>query len=197
MAAVDAPVPTRPGGGSGPGPRDRARRTLLRLLPLAPGVVLMGIFLVGPIGYALYGSLTNAALTGYRAVTPEFVGLDNYTQLFTSRQFWQSVWLTLVFVVGSAVVGQNVLGMSLALLVRNGPRRTGSVVSALVVAAWVLPEIVAAFTLYAFFATDGTLNTVIGWFGLDGPTWLISFPVLAVVLANVWRGTAFSSFSAR
>src|SRR6478735_5626444 len=56
----------------------------------------------------------------------------------------------------------------------------------------VLPEIVAAFALYAFFSTDGTLNQVLGWFGLEGPTWLISVPMLAVILANIWRGTAFS-----
>ncbi len=193
MSTALAPAPSRRNrGGPGRGAATGGRRTLLRLLPLAPGVVLMGIFLVGPIGYALYGSLTNAALSGYRAVAPEFVGLDNYTQLFTSSQFWESVWLTLVFVVGSAIVGQNVLGMALALLVRNGPKRLGSVVSSLVVTAWVLPEIVAAFTLYAFFATDGTLNEMLGWLGLDGPTWLITVPLLTVILANVWRGTAFS-----
>ena len=82
--------------------------------------------------------------------------------------------------------------MALALLLRNGPKRTGSVVSALVVIAWVLPEIVAAFTLYAFFSSEGTLNTALGWLGLDGPSWLIRFPMFSVILANVWRGTAFS-----
>lgn len=195
MTTVDTATPARPSGGPGParpGNGDAGRRGLLRLMPLTPAVVLMGIFLVGPIGYALYGSLTNAALTGYRAASPEFVGLENYEKLFTSGQFWQSVWLTLVFVVGSAVIGQNVLGMSLAVLVRSGPKRLASAVTALVVTAWVLPEIVAAFALYAFFATDGTLNEVISWFGLEGPTWLLTFPMLSVVLANVWRGTAFS-----
>ena len=29
-------------------------------------------------------------------------------------------------------------------------------------------------------------------FGLPGPTWLFAFPMLSVILANVWRGTAFS-----
>jgi multiple sugar transport system permease protein len=191
VAAVDVSTPTRPRGGSGPAATGR-RRTLVRLLPLTPSVVLMGIFLVGPIGYALYGSLTNAALSGYRAASPEFVGLDNYTKLFTSGAFWESVWLTLLFVVGSALIGQNVLGMALALLTRTGPPRLASTVRALVVTAWVLPEIVAAFALYAFFATDGTLNAMISWVGLEGPTWLLSLPLLSVVLANVWRGTAFS-----
>jgi multiple sugar transport system permease protein len=152
----------------------------------------MLVFLAGPIAYALYGSLTNTALTGYRAADPEFIGLDNYAELLSSGEFWSSAWLTLLFVLASAVVGQNVLGMALALLLRvaRGPLRP--VVSALVVTAWVLPEIVAAFALYAFFSADGTLNAVLGAVGAGGTAWLVSFPMMSVILANVWRGTAFS-----
>jgi multiple sugar transport system permease protein len=67
-----------------------------------------------------------------------------------------------------------------------------SLVGTFVVAAWVLPEIVAAFAAYAFFNQTGTLNTVLAWFGIQGANWLYTFPMIAVILANVWRGTAFS-----
>ncbi|RMI09610.1 carbohydrate ABC transporter permease [Cellulomonas triticagri] len=173
-------------------PRRRPGRTALRLAPLAPAVALMLVFLAGPVLWSFYGSLTNQALTGYRAAAPEFVGLDNYTALLADDGFWKAVVLTVVFVGASAVIGQNVLGMALALLLRATSKPLRATVSTLVVVAWVLPEIVAAFALYAFFSTDGTLNQVLGWFGLEGPTWLISVPMLAVVLANIWRGTAFS-----
>jgi multiple sugar transport system permease protein len=152
----------------------------------------MAVFLAGPVLWSFYGSLTNQALTGYRAAQPEFVGLDNYAALLSDDGFWKAVVLTVVFVGASAVIGQNVLGMALALLLRATNKALRATVSAIVVVAWVLPEIVAAFALYAFFSTDGTLNNVLGWFGLDGPTWLISVPMLAVILANIWRGTAFS-----
>jgi multiple sugar transport system permease protein len=161
-------------------------------VPLLPAVVLMAVFLAGPVLWSFYGSLTNQALTGYRAAQPEFVGLDNYAALLSDDGFWKAVVLTVVFVGASAVIGQNVLGMALALLLRATNKALRATVSAIVVVAWVLPEIVAAFALYAFFSTDGTLNNVLGWFGLDGPTWLISVPMLAVILANIWRGTAFS-----
>lgn len=178
--------------GPGSRPRRRPGRTALRLAPLLPAVALMAVFLAGPVLWSFYGSLTNQALTGYRAANPEFVGLDNYASLVADGDFWKAVVLTVVFVGASAVVGQNVLGMALALLLRAAARPLRAVVSALVVVAWVLPEIVAAFALYAFFSTDGTLNQVLGWVGLTGPTWLITFPMLAVILANIWRGTAFS-----
>lgn len=190
MSAV-AP-PDRTAAGRRPRPRRRPWRAAARLLPLLPAVVLLAVFLAGPVLWSFYGSLTDQALTGYRAADPEFIGLDNYAALLGSDEFWQAVGLTVVFVGASAVIGQNVLGMAIALLLRAGNRVLRAVVSTLVVVAWVLPEIVAAFALYAFFATDGTLNAVLGWFGLAGPTWLITFPMLAVILANVWRGTAFS-----
>jgi multiple sugar transport system permease protein len=183
----------RPAAGGGlRRPRRRPGRTALRLAPLLPAVVLMLVFLAGPVLWSFYGSLTNQALTGYKAANPEFVGLDNYAALLTDDGFWKAVVLTIVFVGASAVIGQNVLGMALALLLRATSAGIRGVVSAIVVVAWVLPEIVAAFALYAFFSTDGTLNNVLGWFGLEGPTWLISVPMLAVILANIWRGTAFS-----
>ena len=174
-------------------PRSRPRRVALtRVLPLVPAVALLLLFLAGPIVYSLYGSLTNTALTGYKAANPDFIGLDNYANLFSSPEFWKSVWLTVLFVGASAVIGQNVLGMLLALLMRSSVKPLRSIVGGLVVTAWVLPEIVAAFALYAFFSTDGTLNSMLGWIGLEGTTWLITFPMFAVIMANIWRGTAFS-----
>jgi multiple sugar transport system permease protein len=187
-ATLDRPA----AGGGFRRPCRRPGRTALRLAPLLPAVALMLVFLAGPVLWSFYGSLTNQALTGYKAANPEFVGLDNYAELLTDDGFWKAVVLTVVFVGASAVIGQNVLGMALALLLRAAAKPLRAVVSALVVVAWVLPEIVAAFALYAFFSTDGTLNQVLGWFGLEGPTWLISVPMLAVILANIWRGTAFS-----
>lgn len=175
-----------------PSKRRPASRNIWRSIPLIPSVVLMAVFLAGPIAYALFGSLTNRATTGPNALNPSFVGLENYSQLFVSSEFWHSVWLTLVFTIASAIIGQNVLGMVLAVLQRVAPRSVSRAVSAVVVGAWVLPEIVATFALYAFFTSEGTLNIILSWFGIQGPAWLVQFPMLAVILANTWRGTAFS-----
>lgn len=178
--------------GRGSSPRPRRGSRLARILPLLPAILLLMAFMAGPIAYALYGSLTNRSMTGPRAANPQFIGLDNYAELFTSPNFWMSLWLTVVFVLASAVIGQNVLGMLLAVLLRSAVKPLRSIVGGLVVLAWVLPEIVAAFALYAFFSKDGTLNVMLGWVGLGGTAWLYYFPMLAVILANIWRGTAFS-----
>lgn len=157
-----------------------------------PSLLLLALFLAGPVVWAVVVSFTNSALTGRNAREPGWVGLDNYANLFADRDFPLSLGLTVVFVLGSAVIGQNLLGLALALLLARVNRVTRAVVGTTVVAAWVLPEIVAAFAAYAFFADEGSLNGVLSAVGIDGANWLYDWPMLAVILANVWRGTAFS-----
>ncbi|MBO3662542.1 carbohydrate ABC transporter permease [Microbacterium stercoris] len=178
-------------GGPG-GPSGRLARDAVRALPLLPAVVLLAIFLIGPVISAFFGAFTNASLRGAAARGAEFVGFRNFTDLFADPDFPKSVVITLVFLIGSAIIGQNVLGMVLALAMRSAHGITGSVVSTIVVAAWVLPEIVASFACYAFFAPEGTLNTLLSLVGITGPSWLYDWPLFSVILANTWRGTAFS-----
>ena len=169
-----------------------AGRTLARSAPLIPSMVLLAVFLLAPVVSSFYGSFTDSALTGSAAKGATFIGLQNYFHLFSDPDFLQSIWLTVVFLIGSAIIGQNVLGYGLAMLMQSGNRIIRGVVGTLVVTSWVLPEIVAAFAAYAFFHADGTLDSILRLLGLTGPNWLYSFPMLAVILANVWRGTAFS-----
>ncbi|MFG1701170.1 carbohydrate ABC transporter permease [Nonomuraea sp. NPDC049309] len=185
MTVATAPSPavtgTPPGGPS--------RRGVLRwLLPLGPALVLLAIFMAGPILWSVYIAFTNETLTGSASVNSQFVGFDNFVRLFDDPNFINSFLLTFVFVIGSAVIGQNTLGLIIALLMRGRGRVTRSVVNGVVIAAWVMPEIVAAACWFSFLAEEGTLNTVLG----IEQEWLYTAPMFAVILANVWRGTAFS-----
>ena len=84
--------------------RAHARRSLARAVPLVPAIGLLVVFLVGPILSSFYGSFTNMSLTGSAAASAQWVGLQNYIDLFNSPDFPVSVWLTLVFLIGSAVM---------------------------------------------------------------------------------------------
>ncbi len=179
--------PTPPSGR--PAPKGRSVR---RTIPLVPAAVLLLLFMLGPVLWSVWGSFTNAALSGRAASEPSFVGLDNYVALFTDPDFPNAVWLTVIFLIVSAVIGQNFLGLGLALLTATAPKIVRSIVATTVVTAWVLPEIVAAFACYAFFSGDGTLNVLTGFLGLEPVEWLFAYPLAAVILANIWRGTAFS-----
>ncbi|YCH08448.1 carbohydrate ABC transporter permease [Arthrobacter sp. alpha11c] len=167
-------------------------RRYLRLLPVVPSVLLLLLFLLAPVAWSFYASFTNAALSGRAARDPQWVGLENYVRMFSDDSFPLAAWLTVVFVAASAVLGQNVLGLLIALLMTRSRKAVSSWVGTAVVAAWVLPEIVAAFAAYAYFNREGTLNQMLAFFGGQGPDWLYTFPLVAIILANTWRGTAFS-----
>jgi multiple sugar transport system permease protein len=160
-----------------------------RIGAFLPALLLLGVFFAGPLLWAVYSAFTDVALTGSAEIN--FVGVDNFTTMWQDQQFWNSLWLTLVFVVGSAVIGQNTLGLLIALLLRGRSKTSRAFVSGLVIAAWTVPETVAAFCWYSYLHREGTLNGILDWFGLS-QNWLYTTPMLAVILANVWRGTAFS-----
>jgi multiple sugar transport system permease protein len=183
------PVPSgKAAGRTGP-PRGAKA---VKMVPLAPAIVLMLVFLAGPILYCVYAAFTNMALTGTGAANVKFVGFDNFRKAFASNAFTNSIWLTLVFTVISAIIGQNTLGLGLGLLMRRSTKVVRNFVGTAVIGAWVLPEIVAAYLLSAFFNTDGTLNVILAKVGLPGQDWLYAAPIIAVSIANIWRGTAFS-----
>jgi len=134
--------------------------------------------------------VTNYRLTGLAAADPQIVGWDNYTAALGDERFRSSLWLTLQFVLGSALVGQAGLGFAIAwsLRDRRGPVRR--VVEALVLLAWILPSSVVAFLWIALLDRDaGTLNVLLG---TPGMAWLLDHPMLSIILFNTWRGTAFS-----
>ena len=79
--------------------------------------------------------------------------------------------------------------MALALTMRNAIPALRLGVSSLVILAWVLPEISAAFIWYAFAQAGGTLSLLTRQ---TNENYLASQPMLIVCVANAWRGVAFS-----
>lgn len=189
MSQQSTPAMTAP-------PRRRRGRgnhlTAARAVPMIPAGVLLVAFMLGPILYSLYLAFTDKAIRGDGASQTSFVGLDNFADAFGDGDFWNSVVLTVVFTVVSAVIGQNCLGMALALLMERANRLVTYVVTAVVIAAWILPEVVAGYLLYTFFAEEGSLNGLLEMLHLPTQNMLFTAPILAVSFANVWRGTAFS-----
>ncbi|MFD1717549.1 carbohydrate ABC transporter permease [Georgenia deserti] len=192
MAAPTATEPATTTAPPAPRPERNLRRTALRGLPLLPSVTLLVLFLAGPIGYSIYLAFTNRALRGEGANRTEFVGFDNFITAFETPEFWNSVVLTVVFTVVSAIIGQNILGMILALLMRRATKVIVAVTGAIVIGAWILPEVVAAYLWTTFLGDDGSLNQILTTIGLPPQDWLFALPIIAVSFANIWRGTAFT-----
>ncbi|HEX4252110.1 MAG TPA: sugar ABC transporter permease [Pseudonocardia sp.] len=157
---------------------------------VVPSLLLVGVFLVFPAIWTIYLGLTNFRLTGTAAAHPKVVGLDNYASAVGDPDFRNALWLTLLYVLGSAVIGQSVLGFVVVWLMREAPRAVRTTVETLVMLAWILPSSVVSFLWIALLDRDaGTLNALLH---TPGTAWLISHPLLSVIVFNTWRGTAFS-----
>lgn len=156
---------------------------------VTPAFLLVGVFLIFPALWTLYLGVTNYRLTGLAAADPQFVGLDNYAAAISDPRFLNALWITILFVLGSAILGQAVLGFLLAWSLRAWRSRFRQPVELLVIVAWITPGSVVAFLWIAFLdGRSGTLNALTG----TDTEWLIAFPLVSIIVFNIWRGTAFS-----
>ncbi|MFE9580021.1 carbohydrate ABC transporter permease [Nocardia sp. NPDC006044] len=157
---------------------------------VAPALLLIAAFLVFPALWLLWIGLTNLTVSGRTSVHVSFVGLDNYAKALTDPLFGNSVWITLLFVFGSAIIGQNCLGFTLAWSMRTAARWVRAVVESLVLLAWILPASVVAVLWIAMLDRDeGSANRLLD---TPGYAWMIQQPLVVIVVFNIWRGTAFS-----
>src|SRR5665647_179098 len=175
--------------------RRRGRRALLLpLLLIGPSAILMVLFIVAPAVYGMYLSFTNTQLTGFAARDPKFVGVDNYVYLLTNSNFLSSLGHTGEFVLYSAIIGQTVLGMAVAILLSRRWIRGKGLFGAAVLMPLVVPEVVASLTWASVLSnnTSGTLNQLTGLFGGSTTAWLQVVPMASIITVNIWRGIAFA-----
>ena len=164
----------------------RERQFLLLLLPALIPLLLLIIY---PALYSVYLSMTNEALTGAAAAHPRFVGANNYFRLFADGRFWNSLLVTVIFVVGSAIIGQFVLGFISAILLRR-PIGGAAVFGAAILLPNAAPEVVAGFMWISMLAggDHATLSKIMIALGLPWADWLQTFPLFMVTMVNTWRG---------
>jgi len=167
------------------------------LLMFLPALVVIGIFFLGPALWAVYISFTDYALLGPSARNPRFIGLGNYIRMLGDPLFLQALYNSIVFVVGSAYLGQFLIGLGIALLLHYSNKwgvRGGTLVYSTVLVGWIVPALLAGFIWVAMYDYYyGTLNTILRAVGLPPVSWLSrDLAMLSVIVANIWRGTAFT-----
>lgn len=170
----------RPGGSRGSGPLRASERRAGILFSL-PVIVLTGALLFLPIVQTVYYSLTE-----WNGITATWIGIDNYRSLVNDPVFWRVVlnnvlllasipFAILIPLLVAFVLHQHVLGWRVFRSIYFLPTAI----------SWVVIGMVAV----RFFAARGILNDVIGAFGLDLQTDLLTneyTAMLAVSLTFIW-----------
>jgi multiple sugar transport system permease protein len=160
---------------------------------MIPAMLLVIAFVIVPAVWAVFISFTNQSLLGPTARNFSFVGLDNYQRLFSDAAFWNSLRISFIFVFGSAFVGQFIIGFSLAVLLKHAGAFSRGIIGGSVLLAWVIPEIVAVYIWGSVLSfQSGSANQILLALGMERQRWLIDSALLAIIVVNVWRGTAFT-----
>ena len=162
----------------------KKKKSIIPLLFISPWIIGFLVFTLGPLVMSLIMSFFNWPVIG----KPEFIGFDNYVQMFTKDpQFGKSLLITIKFAL--LFVPLNIIvSLILAVLISQPVKGSGvfrtifylpSVVSGVAVSiiwGWILNS------------EYGLLNYLLSLIGVEGPRWLSSpnWALIAMVIAAVW-----------
>ncbi|NOW01404.1 carbohydrate ABC transporter permease [Isoptericola chiayiensis] len=160
-------------------------RTFAVLLVL-PGLALLAAVVVYPLISAMTSAFFEQSLL-YPGRT--FVGLENIRDVLAG-DFWQLLWQTMVFTVGTTIL-PFVVGFGLALAL-NTRIRGAKALRGIMLIPWLVPGVVVSFLwMWIFNANYGVLNAVLEGTGLiDEPQAWLAQPgtaMAAVVVAKTWQ----------
>jgi multiple sugar transport system permease protein len=158
---------------------------------ILPALLLVICLVAYPFGMAVYFSLSD-----YWVGSPgQFVGLDNFREIFKNEVFHQTVYNSFVFT-SIAVVLKTVLGVWLAMLLFR-TFKFKRLIRGAVLLPWVIPT---ALSTLAWWWMFDSLYSVVNWTAIrlgiidpPGPNWLglTIYAMSAVIAVNVWRGLPF------
>lgn len=178
--------------------RKKKSGTYLGFLFAMPALVYMLVFIGYPMIQNLVLSFKNVDV--YTFAKPEnqsFVGLQNYTELFTDVNsiMSRSIGNTLLFTVGS-IFFQFFIGFGLALLFSKKFKGC-SFFRGVTMISWLLPVTVAGLLFKFMFASSGGIinQFLMGLHLIQAPIdWLLEpgSAMTAIIIANIWIGIPFN-----
>ncbi|MEM7798971.1 MAG: sugar ABC transporter permease [Chloroflexota bacterium] len=175
---------------------DRQRRITFAYVFLTPLLLLYVLLMLYPLVRGAVWSLQDlslAALAGGPDIN--FVGLENYRELIADTTFWTKIVPNTVIFVSGSVILQIALGIGLALLLNQEFIVGKRIIRSLILLPWVTANVVVAYSwVFIYDSRLGLANQVLLGIGLDPVSWLADRTIVmpAIILANVWRGTAFA-----
>lgn len=171
----------------------RAESSRLGAFLVAPTMLVLAVVVLYPtleaVRQSMFGAKGLDPATGFVSDTEPFVGLDNYTAIFTEAgdRFWNAFSNTLFLTVTSVAL-ETVLGVGMALIMQRAIRGR-ALVRAGILIPWAIPTAIVALLWRWIFNADGVANAI-----LPGQIlWTTEglHAKLAVVFADTWKTAPF------
>ncbi|WP_346776544.1 sugar ABC transporter permease [Streptomyces sp. HNM0574] len=209
---ADAPHPEAPGergsppregpraprsGGRAPGRRLPGRRVPLPYLLIAPAIVAIAAVFGWPLVQTVTMSFQDLGRRElWSGDSAPWVGLDQFTAVFSDPQFWLVTGRTVLFM-AVCVTATMGFGLLLALLMQRLSTWVRLLLTGALVAAWSMPLLVATSVFRWFADTDyGVVNSLLSklpGIDLQGHNWFVNpwqgFTVIGAVV--VWGAVPF------
>ena len=168
---------------------ERRRQAIYGWLLLSPALILLSIFAFYPSIATLWSSLFSR---GTRRKPSEYVGTENYADLFADPTFWLVVKNNLIYAAVTIPVS-IAIALAMALWANSRIPARGFVRTAYFTPT-VLPMIAAA-NLWLFFYTPGlgVLDQIGSLFGLPSVNWLgqPETALWAIIIVTIWKEAGF------
>lgn len=162
-------------------------------LLLSPTLFVLGLVIAYPVLAAVHTSLHGVpeinSTTGFVEPGEPFVGLENFTSIFTGAgdRFWNALWNT-SFLTVTSVILETVIGLAMALIMHQALRGRAWIRASILV-PWAIPTAISALLWRWIFDSEGIanslLNTEVLWTteGFQAQA--------AVIIAEVWKTSPF------
>ena len=168
---------------------ERRRQAIYGWILLSPAAILLTTFAFYPSLATFWSSLFSR---NTRRRPSEFVGSENYTDLFADPTFWKVVTNNLIYA-GATIPISIAIALAMALWANSKIRARGFIRTAYFTPT-VLPMIAAA-NLWLFFYTPGlgVLDQIGSLFGLPSINWLgqPATALWAVIIVTIWKEAGF------
>jgi multiple sugar transport system permease protein len=154
----------------------------------APAVTFMAVMIIFPIGFTLY--IMFFRWGGGAANPPQFIGLNNFLNLFKDARFSNALVVTL-YITGVGLLLQTVLGTAIALLLNEsfvGRKIIRAFLLLPMMATWVATALVWRWMMYPKL---GVLNFFLENLGLPKLLWLSgnATVVPSIIMIDTWQWT--------
>jgi trehalose/maltose transport system permease protein len=169
----------------------KRRQTRLAWFLLVPSLLVVACVALYPLGKTIYQSFTDEQ---FLALEPaQWVGLQNYSDLWNDTIFRDSIWTTIKFTL-ITVAFEFVLGLVIALIVNSSFKGRG-VMRAVMLVPWAIPTVVAAQMWKSMLQSNGVISDAgVRLHILSTPHAWIADPSTAlasVCAVDIWKTTPF------
>ena len=166
------------------------RRGRAGLTFVTPFMIVFALFMVVPLGYAIYQSLYTTKLIGGTT----FSGFANYTTVLQSGPFWGGVVRVIIF---GAIQIPVMLAIAFffATIFDLGVARGGRVFRAIFFVPFAVPIVVSSLMWgFLFDPAYGPFNRVMNALGFHNFNWLSSnLMIPAIIIIAIWEWTGYNS----